>query len=51
MASMKSYLFHASTALSLISYYQAIVTNPGTVPRTPEWTKNGDARPEGKGQR
>ena len=43
LLSRESLAFHIVTALALISYYRAVVTDPGRIPDTDEWREGGAA--------
>ena len=40
LVSRESVIFHILTALSLVSYYRAVVTDPGCIPDTCEWRED-----------
>ena len=40
--STESISFHLITALAIISYYRGVVTDPGQIPSSPDWSDRGD---------
>ena len=42
--STESITFHIITALAIISYYRAVTTDPGSIPKTAEWEKENTAK-------